>query len=308
VTTSTGALLFIPYDDKGAGGRLHVEYGPTTAYGMEVADTRIEPGPATTTKLSVLYMAPNTLTHYRVTITTPFGNDRTGDQILTTKPAEGALPAIANGTPRVTGQHAASIPVTIDPGGVSSSYRLLIAAGSPATGASPAIENAGTVSGPGPQRALANIVDLDPATTYNYRFAVEQQSGGADVLGPEGTFATPPYPMIAAEKVIQKAHFRLRRGNVRLGRLTRRSERLKARVHGLPAKTVVKVRLLVGGSKQTARKKTNQRGLAIFKPALSKRIRKALHKKKVRRYIVKVTASPPGERPSSVTLTTRLPR
>ena len=50
VTTATGALLFIPYDDKGAGGRLHVEYGPTTAYGMEVADTRIEPGPATTTQ------------------------------------------------------------------------------------------------------------------------------------------------------------------------------------------------------------------------------------------------------------------
>ena len=106
----------------------------------------------------------------------------------------------------------------------------------------------------------------------------------------------------------QKARFKLRRGNVRLGRLTRRSERLKARVHGLPAKTVVKVRLIVGGSKQTARKKANKRGLAIFKPALSKRIRKALHKKKVRHYMVKVTASPPGERPSSVTLTKRLPR
>jgi hypothetical protein len=306
VTTSTGALLFIPYDDMGAGGRLHVEYGPTTAYGMEVADTRVEPGPAATTKLSVLYMPPNTITHYRVTITTPFGSDRTGDQTLTTKPAEGALPRIASGTPRVTGQHAASIPVTIDPGGVASSYRLLIAAGTPATGASPAIENAGTVSGPGPQPALANVVDLDPATTYHYRFAVEQQSGGADVLGPEGTFATPPYPT-SAVSVLQKARFRLRKGQVRLGRLTRSSERLKARVHGLPAKTVVAVRLLVGGSKQTARKKANQRGLAIFKPALSKRIRKALHKEKVRHYMVRVTASPPGERPSSVTLTKRLP-
>jgi hypothetical protein len=68
------------------------------------------------------------------------------------------------------------------------------------------------------------------------------------------------------------------------------------------------VRLLVGGSKQTARKKANKRGLAIFKPALSRRIRKALHKKKVSHYRVKVTASPPGERPSSVTLTKGLPR
>jgi hypothetical protein len=308
VTTATGALLFVPYDDKGAGGRLHVEYGPTTAYGMEVADTRVEPGPATTTKMSILYMAPNTLTHYRVTITTPFGSDRTGDQTLTTKPAEGPLPTIANGTPRVTGQHAASIPATIDPGAVAGSYRLLIAAGAPATGASAAIENAATVSGPGPQPALANIVDLDPATTYHYRFALEQQSGGADVLGPEGTFATPPFPTKAAVSLLQKAHFRLRKGQIRLGRLTRRSERLKARVHGLPAKTVVAVRLLVGGSKQTARKKANRRGLAVFKPALSKRIRKALHKEKVRHYMVKVTASPPGERPSSVTLTKKLPR
>jgi hypothetical protein len=107
---------------------------------------------------------------------------------------------------------------------------------------------------------------------------------------------------------VTKKRFKLRRGNVRLGRLTRRSTRLKARVHGLPAKTVVKVRLFVGGSKQTARKKANKRGLAIFKPALSKRIRKALHKKKVRHYRVKVTASPPSERPSSVTLTKGLPR
>jgi hypothetical protein len=242
-----------------------------------------------------------------VTITTPFGSDRTGDQTLTTNPPEGPLPTIANGTPRVTGQHAASIPVTIDPGGVAGSYRLLIAADAPATGASPAIENAGTVSGPGPQPALANIVDLDPATTYHYRFAVEQQSGGADVLGPEGTFATPPYP-IAAVNVLQKARFKLRKGQVRLGRLTRRSERLKAKVHGLPAKTVVKVRLILGGSKQTARKRASKRGLASFRPALSKRIRKALHRKKVKRYRVKVTATPPGERSSSVTLTKKLKR
>ena len=208
--TATGALLFIPYDDKGAGGRLHVEYGPTTAYGMEVEDTRIEPGPATKTKLSVVYMTPNTLTHYRVTITTPFGSASTGDQTLTTKPPEGALPTIANGTPRVTGQHAASIPATIDPGGVAANYRLLIAAGAPATGASAAIENAATVSGSGPQPALANVVDLDPATTYHYRFAVEQQSGGADVLGPEGTFTTPPYP-VALVNALQKARFKLRK-------------------------------------------------------------------------------------------------
>jgi hypothetical protein len=305
VPTSTGALLFIPYDDKGAGGRLRVEYGPTTAYGMEAADTRIEPVPPTTEKKSILFMPPNTLTHYRVTITTPFGSASTGDQILTTKPPEGALPTIANGTPRVTGQHAASIPATIDPGGIVSSYRLLIEAGAAATGASPAIENAATVSASGPQPALANIVDLDPATTYHYRFAVEQQSGGADVLGPEGTFTTPPYP-VAPIAAIRKSRFKLRKGQVRIGRLGHRSKVLMVKVRGLPAKTKVKLRLTAGKSKQSARKKGKANGRVKFKMTLSKRVRKALRDRKLKRVKLKVTAMPPGERPSSVTLTKAL--
>jgi hypothetical protein len=306
VPTSTGALLFIPYDDKGAGGRLHVEYGPTTAYGMEVEDTRIEPGPATETKRSVVYMAPNTLTHYRVTITTPFGSAATGDQTLTTKSPEGAMPTIANGTPRVTGQHAASIPATIDPGGVASNYRLLIEAGASATGASPAVENAATVSGSGPQPALANVVDLDPATTYHYRFAVEQQSGGADVLGPEGTFTTPPYPVAPIAAVRKKSRFKLRKGQVRIGRIGHRSKVLIVRVRGLPAKTKVKLRLTAGKDKQSARKKAKANGRVRFKLTLSKRIRKALRDRKLRRVRLKVTAMPPGEPPSSVTLTKAL--
>jgi hypothetical protein len=305
VPTQTGALLFIPYDDKGAGGRLHVEYGPTTAYGMEVDDTRIEPGPATETKRSVVYMAPNTLTHYRVTITTPFGSAGTGDQTLTTKPPEGALPTVANGTPRVTGQHAASLPSTIDPGGVASNYRLLIAAGAPATGASPAIENATTISGPGPQPAIANVVDLDPATTYHYRFAVEQQSGGADVLGPEGTFTTPPYP-VPAMSPVRKSRFRLRRKQVKIGRLGHRSKTLIVKVKGLPAKTKVKLKLTVGKSKQSARKKAKANGRVRFKVQLSKRIRKALSDRTVKKFKLKVTARPPGEPASSVTFTKRI--
>jgi hypothetical protein len=305
VPTSTGALLFIPYDDKGAGGRLHVDYGPTTAYGMEVEDTLIQPGPATTTKKSVLFIAPGTLIHYRVTITTPFGSAGTGDQTLTTKPAEGALPTVANGTPRVTGQHAASLPATIDPGGIPSNYRLLIAAGAPATGASPAIENSATVSGSGPQPALANIVDLDPATTYHYRFAVEQQSGGAEVLGPEGTFTTPPYPVPVANPV-GKPRFKLRKKQVRIGRLGHHSKVLIVKVRGLPAKTKVKLKLTVGKSKQSARKKAKANGRAKFKMQLSKRIRKALSDKSVKKFKLRVTARPPGEPASSVTFTKRI--
>ena len=82
--------------------------------------------------------------------------------------------------------------------------------------------------------------------------------------------------------MLQKARFRLRKGNVRLGRLTRRSEAAQGEGPRPAREDRGQGEALVGGSKQTARKKANQSGLARFKPTLSKRIRKALHKKKVR--------------------------
>ena len=75
-----------------------------------------------------------------MTIATPFGQASTPDQTLTTKPLESSRPAIQNGTPTVTGEHAASIqPVTIDAMGVDTYYKTLVAVGEPVTATEPAI-------------------------------------------------------------------------------------------------------------------------------------------------------------------------
>ena len=155
----------------------------------------------------------------------------------------------------MTGQHAASIPATIDPGGGRRQLPPADRGRRAGDRGSAAIENAATVSGSGPQPALANVVDLDPATTYHYRFAVEQQSGGADVLGPEGTFTTPPYPVAAARTRVQKARFKLRKGQIRIGRLEAPLESADRQGQGLPARIKVKLKLTAAKSKQSARKK-----------------------------------------------------
>jgi hypothetical protein len=316
--TETTAQLSVPFDDHGAAGTARIAYGPTAGYGTEVAES-FEPRELTPEEIEdgaekelfpfLSALDPGTLYHYRVTLTTPFGTASSADQTFTTKPASGPLPTMFYGVP-IPGRYVASLPATIEAKGQLTLYSVLIDNKGPINPGAPSMQGRPRIpaTAVGGQSVAVQAVDLEPATTYHYRFLLRQMSETAtnEVLGPEGTFTTlPPLPPAAA---VTKKRFKLRRGNVRLGRLTRRSTRLKARVHGLPGKTVVKVRLFVGGSKQTARKKANKRGLAIFKPSLSKRIRKALHKKKVRHYRVKVTASPPGERPSSVTLTKGLPR
>ena len=81
---------------------------------------------------------------------------------------------------------------------------------------------------------------------------------------------------------------------------------LIVRVRGLPAKTKVTLKLNVGKSKQSARKKAKANGRVRFKMLLSKRIRKALSDEKLKKFKLKVTARPPGEPASSVTFRKRL--
>ena len=119
-------LLLTHFNDMGAGGRLHVEYGPTAAYGMQLRDGYARPKLGEEgAKFSLPFLAPSTLYHFRVTITTPFGTATSPDQTVTTKALESPAPTIVNGTPRVAGEHAASLSATIDPQG---NQRLLLRA------------------------------------------------------------------------------------------------------------------------------------------------------------------------------------
>ena len=295
VPTSTGALLHVPYDDKGAGGVLRLEYGPTTSYGMVGEDTSILPGPASETKRSIMFLPPGTTSHYRVTIATPFGSASTGDQTVTTKAAEGALPTVVNGTPRVTGEHAASIPATIDPGSLGAAVALYVEPSAPVTGNSPRLEVLGALSPSGPQPVTAGAVDLEPATTYHYRFSADQQSGGGEVLGPEGAFTTPPYP---------KAHFKLTRRLIKVSRLTRRSKTLTIRLHGLPSGTGVNAQLKAGRKRLRKDGSVKTDGKLKLKVRLVRKFRRALLREGKLKLLV--TARPPGDTASSVSITVKL--
>jgi hypothetical protein len=309
----TLAVVKIPFDDKGAAGTIHLEYGTTAAYGMEVADSAVSPGAPGVTTPALRYLTPGTEYHYRVTITTPFGSADTGDQTVTAKPLEGTLPAIQNSGPPTAGYFAASLPLTIDPAGDSTSYSALIARGKPVTVASPSVFAPIQVpsTGSGPQSRTIQVADLEPGTTYNYRFAAHH-TGAVDtneVLGPEGSFTTPALPLVSPTLVSRtKPRFRLRKRQVGIGKLTRRSKILIVTVKGLPARTKVKLKLTVGKSKQSARKKAKANGRVRFKLRLSKRIRKALRDKTVKKFKLKVTAKPPGEPASSVTFKKALER
>src|SRR5262249_12446319 len=113
----TEAIVTVELDDQGAGGALHLEYGPTSAYGMSVRDESVAPEELPQTQaLGIPFLNPGTIYHYNITFTTPFGTVESGDQTVETKPLGGGdtVPVIRNLTPAVAGQHAAVVPAEFE--------------------------------------------------------------------------------------------------------------------------------------------------------------------------------------------------
>jgi hypothetical protein len=285
---------------KGAGGRVHLEYGTTASYGTTVRDGLVFPGGGTGST-QLMFLEPNTVYHYRVTLTTPFGSTATGDLTAKTLPLEGTRPTIQNGPVTVT-PYAASVRVVIDMGGVDGTGGIYVQREGPATLTSQRVSLIGTLSGSTPHDSAFNLTDLEPGTTYHYRVGVVQALGPHNqTLGQEGTFTTP-----ALNGPPAGAHFKLKRKQIKIGKLTRRSKQVMVRVRGLPAGTLVKVGLKAGKGHAGGKKKANAKGHATLKIKFSKKFRKALHDGRLKAVRFKVTALPPGDTPSSVTLKRRL--
>ncbi len=296
---STSALIFVYYNDGGAAGRMRIEYGPTSSYGMQIDDRYLQLGEGeTATKTSLGDLAPSTLYHYRVTITTPYGSATSADQTTMTEALTNPLPSIANGTPVVAGEHAATLPATIDPEGLASYYGIEIEANAPVTPDSPQLGAPEKLAASGSQNAILRVVDLEAGTTYHYRFRVEQEGLGGEVLGPEGSFTTPAQE--TAKAAVKRKRFKLRRKQISGARLTRRSRRLTVRVHGLPSSTIVELRLRVGKAHLKAKRKAGSKGLVVFKLKLPKTLRRALRNPRIKFAMMRVWARPPGLNSSSV--------
>jgi hypothetical protein len=308
---ATRAGIEFPYESKGAGGTLHLEYGPTSGYGSTERDRPVAPDASGDTGSFLLrYLTPNTTYHYRVTLTTPFGTVSSPDRTLVTPAAEVPLPIVENGSPTVAAS-AARISGTIDAGGVGAFFGARISAAGPVTAGSPFLEGRPEIPNTafGAQSIAVQVVDLEPGTTYRYRLSAEQSGPkGNEVLGPEGTFATPapPKPPVASPLTVtaakKKTHFRLSKKLVSFGKLTRSSKKLKVKVRGLPAGTVVKLKLNAGKVRLKARKQAGKSGVAKFKSALPRKFRRALGSAKVKAVRLTVIATPPGDTASKVKL------
>jgi hypothetical protein len=315
---STRANLEVEFDNHGSGATLLLEYGTSTAYGETAQETALDPGASGTKSFELGPLLPGTLYHYRLTISSGGGSASSGDRTLTTTPLAGTLPAVVLGTPSAT-QYAAQVPMTIDPAGIDTVYKLQIAAGAPTASASESatLSKEATIPGgaTGPQPATIELVDLDPATTYRFRVAATHVTGdGNGVWSPEATFTTPalggapsagPTATAASARAV-RGPFKLRSSSVSVGELRRGSRRLFIRVRDVPQGSVVRLQLTAGKAKLKARKVAAAAGLVKFDLKLPEILRKALQSRQVKVVTVLVAVSSPGEAPSSVTLKSKL--
>ena len=308
------ANIDVPATSGGTPATLSIRFGTTAAYGQ--AQSRYV-GSTTSPYLELAGLVPATEYHYELTYRNGAGATvSTGDRTFTTAalPPGQDVPAVTLGTPVVTSRRSARVPFTLTgtTGGTPLQARVFIDKG-PATFTSPVVLPDNDIPVPSlPLQTAIDVVDLEPGTTYRYRvFTSAQHTALSEertfttpavpvppVVAPAGGPAPPPSPTVAA--------FRLKAGNVKVGALKRSAKRVTVTVKGVPSGT--KLTLAIKGSKKlaTAKATASKAGTATFKVKLSAKARKALKAKRLKKVTFTVTATPPGAKPSTVTITKRL--
>lgn len=294
-----------------------LRYGTTTAYG-ETFRKQVDAASPSVGFGDVNGLVPDTTYHYEVTVANGAGaTASTGDQTFTTTSLPGGetVPDVTVGTPVVAGRHAARIPITVNGGTTSGGVqvRVLIADTSPVTGTSGVVSLDGDRSPSTlPATTPVEALDLRPGTTYRYRVLVLAKHSSISEERTFTTAATPAAPAPAAGAVppppaapVAKP-FKLKKGNIAVGKVSRSAKRFTVKVTGVPKRT--KLTLKVKGSRSLASAKAtaSAAGKATFKVKLGAKARKALKSKRLKRLTFTVTATPPGGKRSSVTVTKRL--
>ncbi len=314
----TLAGVEVPTTTGGVPVRATLRYGTTSAYGETIEYT------ANASDTSVYFglraLQPGTTYHYDVKVTNGAGaSASTADQTLTTAALPGgeSVPAVSLGTPVVTGRHAARIPFTITAGsfgGGGATTRLYLDKG-PASLASGTVFPDNELGSPVlPASTAIDVLDLEPGTTYHYRVLVE---GAHTTLTDERTFTTPAVPVPAPAPVAgapspppagpAETPFRLKQGNVTVGKMKRSAKRVTVTVKRLPKGT--KLTLKVKASKKTlasAKATASASGTARLSVKLGRKARAALRSRRLKRVTFTVTATPPGGKPTAVTISRRL--
>ncbi|MGH2853909.1 MAG: hypothetical protein ACRDLF_06930 [Solirubrobacteraceae bacterium] len=185
--TRTSATLLGGVDPQESATSYQFEYGTSTGYGQLTSPAGIGEGDTEVpVEQGLEGLVPGATYHYALIASNQNGTIAGPDQTLTTSPP--TPPVVLNGgqASSVT-INDATLSATIDPEGLETSYVLELGSD---TGYGTSI--AGEVgAGAQPVSVEVPIIDLEPATTYHYRFVAV--SGDGRTPGPDETFTTPAY-------------------------------------------------------------------------------------------------------------------
>jgi hypothetical protein len=305
--------MSVNVNPHGDGGTRVVDYGTTSSYGLSRTDA-VYPGD-TTANTTLSYLTPDTLYHYRVTVTTGAGTVSTGDATFTTPAVSGTPPSVSLGTPVVVGSHAVAFPVTGDAGTDTGATGVFLDTAPIQPNQAPEFDASDSLTG-GPFSTTVDVIDLDPGTYHARAFL--RQTSGVHILSPDVTFtiAAPsaPPPVITPPALPAVKPFKLRSSFVKIASIKRGSKTITLVIRHLPPGTVVNVTVNATVQASAVKRlasghaKANKTGVARVKIKLSKKARKLLHSKRTKRLSVNVRAKPPGQAATAVTLHPKLKR
>lgn len=314
----TQAQVSVSLATGGTAASTALRIGTTTAYGETLRTFR--PSGSYTATTIIHGLKPGTQYHYDVTATSATGaTTSTGDQTFTTPPLPGGAvaPAVTIGDPVLAGQHAARIPITTDVGAPAAQAQVIVFVDDhgPVTTTSPSVYRDSTIpaSTSGTVPVPIDLVDLEPSTTYHCRVLVV---GAHNTLSDERTFTTPAPPAPPQTVIVPATvtpvtpkvtrYFLIAKNLVTVGTVSRRSRTVAVKVRGLPKGT--KVALTIKGRKTLGRgsAKAPAGGAVTLKVKLGAAARRALRAKRLKQLVFTISATPPGDVRSTVTLKKRL--
>lgn len=194
---ATSQTLNGTIDPEGGPATYHFEYGPTTAYGFQTAEsdplTGTDPEPATGIATG---LTPNTTYHYRIVGSNASVSITGGEQTFTTPPA----PPVLDGSPAfvsATTPTGATVNATLNPSGSATTYHFeygtTTAYGS---SSSSAVSSTGVVD----EAVTIQLSGLVGGTLYHYRLVADNGTGGVQ-HGADGVFYTAPGTPVTATEV-----------------------------------------------------------------------------------------------------------
>jgi hypothetical protein len=183
--TQAGATVTGTVDPQGMATTYRFEYGTSTSYGLQTAESDAGSGTgAVDASANLSGLTTDTTYHYRVVATNAAGVARGADHTLKTAAAPGP-PGATTGSARNVTPAAARLTASVDPNGRATTYHFEYGT-STSYGKRTADASAG--SGQSARSVSAAITGLTSNTRYHYRVVASNDAGSA--RGRDRTFTT----------------------------------------------------------------------------------------------------------------------